>query len=139
MKHIFVVISFLTIACTGFAQKSATTPAAEKSFREKFPNAKEAKWEKEGKDELEVSFVQDGKKGSANFSPAGEWLETEMAIPASAAPKAVIDAFNKNFPGATISELYQISSKKEKNYFEVEYLLKGKKKEAKISADGKII
>ena len=93
----------------------------------------------EAKDEYEASFVMDGKKGSANFSGTGDWMETEMAIPQASAPKVVLDGFNKAFAGATIKEVYKIESKNGKNYFEIEYSLKGKSKEARIDPSGKIM
>lgn len=134
----------MAILCLGlgtavFAQKNKTPEAAQKAFQQKFPNAKEVKWGKEGKDEYEAEFVQEGKKGSANFSATGEWLETEMAIPQTSAPKAVIDGFNKAYAGAAIKEVFKIESKAGKNYFEIEYTLKGKTKEAKLSPDGKLM
>jgi len=140
MKRIFMML----MLCIGLisitnAQKNKVTPAAEKAFTQKFPNAKEVKWEKEGKDEYEASFVMDGKKGSANFSGKGDWMETEMAIPQAKVPKSVLDGFNKAFAGATIKDVYKIESKEGKNYFEIEYILKGKNKEAKLDASGKIM
>lgn len=140
MKHIFMIL-FLCIGliATTYAQKNKVTPAAEKAFTQKFPTAIEVKWDKEGKDEYEASFVMDGKKGSVNFSGKGDWMETEMAIPQSKAPKYVLDGFNKAFAGATIKEVYKIDSKDGKNYFEIEYSLKGKSKEAKIDPSGKIM
>ncbi len=140
MKRIFMIL-FVCIGlfATTNAQKNNVTPAAEKAFTQKFPTAKEVKWEKEGKDEYEASFVMDGKKGSANFSGKGDWMETEMAIPQENAPKVVLDGFNKAFAGATIKEVYKIESKEGKNYFEIEYSLKGKDKEAKVDPTGKIM
>ncbi|MEI6263855.1 MAG: PepSY-like domain-containing protein [Sphingobacteriia bacterium] len=140
MKRIFIILFVcIGLLATTNAQKNKVTPAAEKAFTQKFPNAKEVKWEKEGKDEYEASFLMDGKKGSANFSSTGEWMETEMAIPQANAPKAVLDGFNKSFMGATIKEVYKIESKAGKNYFEIEYSLKGKTKEAKVDPTGKIM
>jgi len=140
MKRIFIML----MLCIGLisitnAQKNKVTPAAEKAFTQKFPSAIEVKWDKEGKDEYEASFVMDGKKGSANFSGKGDWMETEMAIPQAKAPKSVLDGFNKAFAGATIKEVYKIESKEGKNYFEIEYSLKGKDKEAKLDPTGKIM
>ena len=140
MKRIFMII-FVCIGlfATTNAQKNKVTGAAEKAFTQKFPNAKEVKWEMETKDEYEASFIIDGKKGSANFSGKGDWMETEMAIPQANAPKLVLDAFNKAFAGARIKEVYKIETKDGKNYFEIEYTLKGKSKEAKVDPTGKIM
>ncbi len=140
MKRIFMILMLcMGLIATIYAQKSKVTPAAEKAFTQKFPTAKEVKWEMEAKDEYEASFVMDGKKGSANFSGKGDWMETEMTIPQSKTPNSVLDGFNKAFAGATIKEVYKIESKEGKNYFEIEYSLKGKSKEAKLDPTGKIM
>ena len=140
MKRIFIILFLcIGILTTTNAQKNKVTQATEKAFAQKFPTAKEVKWEMESKDDYEASFVMDGKKGSANFSGKGEWMETEMGIPQANTPKAVMDGFNKAFAGATIKEVYKIESKEGKNYFEIEYSLKGKTKEAKLDPTGKVM
>lgn len=140
MKRIFIIVSLcFCIFNTTNAQNNKVTPAAEKAFALKFPSAKEVKWEMESKNDYEASFVMDGKKGSANFSGKGEWMETEMGIPQANTPKAVLNGFNKAFAGATIKEVYKIESKEGKNYFEIEYSLKGKTKEAKLDPTGKLM
>jgi outer membrane lipoprotein-sorting protein len=140
MKRIFIILFLcIGILATTNAQKNKVTQAAEKAFAQKFPTAKEVKWEMESKDDYEASFVMDGKKGSANFSGKGEWMETEMGIPQANTPKVVMDGFNKAFAGASIKEVYKIESKEGKNYFEIEYSIKGKTKEAKLDPTGKIM
>lgn len=136
----YLIICILILSQTVLnAQKIKVTNKAQKAFQTKFPTAKEVKWEMESKDNYEAAFVMDGKKGSANFSGKGEWMETEMTIQQANTPKAVMDGFNKAFSGATIKEVYKIESKDGKNYFEIEYSLKGKTKEAKLDPTGKIM
>lgn len=136
----YLIICILILSQTVLnAQKIKVTNEAQKAFQTKFPTAKEVKWEMESKDNYEAAFVMDGKKGSANFSGKGEWMETEMTIQQANTPKAVMDGFNKAFSGATIKEVYKIESKDGKNYFEIEYSLKGKTKEAKLDLTGKIM
>jgi len=139
MKKYFIISIIMFSQIITNAQKIKVTNEAQKAFQTKFPTAKEVKWEMESKNDYEASFVMDGKKGSANFSGKGEWMETEMAIPQLNTPKAVMDGFNKAFAGATIKEVYKIESKEGKNYFEIEYSLKGKTKEAKLDPTGKIM
>ncbi|TRZ76932.1 MAG: hypothetical protein D4R94_03865 [Chitinophagaceae bacterium] len=139
MKKYFIISILMFSQIISYAQKNKVTDEAQKAFQTKFPTAKEVKWEMESKNDYEDSFVMDGKKGSANFSGKGEWMETEMAIPQANTPKAVMDGFNKAFAGATIKEVYKIESKEGKNYFEIEYSLKGKTKEAKLDPTGKIM
>jgi len=139
MKLVFMLVSFVFSQNMLHAQKTKVTTEAQKAFQTKFPTAKEVIWEMESKNNYEASFVMDGKKGSANFSGKGEWMETEMAIPQANTPKAVMEGFNKAFAGAAIKEVYKIESKEGKNYFEIEYSLKGKTKEAKLDPTGKIM
>lgn len=140
MKKI-IVIAMLCMATMvmAAAQKTQMPTAAEKAFRLKFPEAKKVTWNRENKDEYEASFILNGEKVSANFSATGRWLETEMAIPLSVVPKAVMEAFVKQFPGGKVDRVYEISSPDGKIYYEIEYTLKGKKKEAKLSTAGTII
>lgn len=73
MKNIFsMMLIYMGLITVAFAQNTKPTEAAEKAFRQQFPNAKEVKWDKENEHEYEASFVLDGKKGSANFSASGE-------------------------------------------------------------------
>jgi len=139
MKKTILVILCLCLTALLFAQKTKPTAAAAKAFRQKFPDAKTVTWGKEGKNAYEATFILDGRKGSANFYGTGEWMETEMSIPQSAAPTAVVDQFMKSFPGATITEVYRIETNKRKDNYEIEYNLKGRKKEARITADGKLL
>lgn len=137
----FIVIAMVCMATivTATAQKTQAPTAAEKAFRNKFPGAKNVTWSQENKDEYEAAFILNGENGSANFSASGRWLETEMAIPRSAAPKAVMEAFGKQFPGAKVDRIYEVSSPDGKTYFEIEYTRKGKKKEVKLSTGGAVI
>ena len=130
----------LAIAClsiiTSLSAQTKVPAAAMNAFKEKFPTATNVKWDKENKTEYEASFSLNGKKGSANFTDKGVWMETEKGIEKTAAPKAVLDAVKKAWPTATINQVYEIDTKDSKHYFEVEYTINGKKKEAKIAADG---
>ncbi len=134
MKFILAIICLSVINLVSAQTK---VPAvAEAAFKAKFPTATAVKWDKENKKEYEAEFMVDGKKCSANFSNTGVWMETERAIAQSAAPKAVLEAVANAFPKATIKEVYEIETKDGKHYFEVEYIINKKTKEAKFATDG---
>jgi hypothetical protein len=98
-KIIFVASVLICSVASGFAQsKTPTTVTA--SFNQKFPNATNVKWDKESAHEYEASFEWKGKKHSANFSDAGEWLETESPITFNQLPEKVQTAFNASHKGA---------------------------------------
>jgi hypothetical protein len=137
IKFILAIICLGLINVIGAQVK--VPAAAENAFKKMFPSATKVKWDKESKSEYEASFELNGKKGSANFTPTGEWIETEKSIDQSAAPKVVIDAVTKAWPKATVKEVFEIETKDGKHYYEIEYSINGKTKEAKIAADGKLI
>jgi hypothetical protein len=136
MKKMIAIL--LCAGLTHIAVAQTKVPnAVENNFRQKFPHASAVKWEKESKSEYEATFTNEGKKCSASFSPDGKWMETETEI--SAAPANITEAFHKAFPGATISHTYHIESDQKPAYYELEYVLRGKTKETKIGADGKLM
>ncbi|MEN9599216.1 MAG: hypothetical protein RL596_1527 [Bacteroidota bacterium] len=140
MKYIISMMTLLLVGSLSLtAQQKNTTTAAEKAFAIKFPKATVVKWIKEKKNEYEVEFTLNGKKGSANFSGTGEWLETEMGILANELPTIVVDGFTKQFQGATITEAFLVESSTGKKYYEIEYTIKSKKREVKIDGTGNLI
>jgi hypothetical protein len=140
MKYIISMMTLLLVGSLSLtAQQKNTTTAAEKAFAIKFPKATVVKWIKEKKNEYEVEFTLNGKKGSANFSGTGEWLETEMGIPTTEVPKNVLDAFAKQFKEAAISDAFLVESSAGKKYYEIEYTIKSKKREVKIDGTGNLI
>lgn len=62
-----------------------------------------------------------------------------MAIPQAYAPQLVVNCSKKAFAGASIKEVYKIESKVGKNYFEIEYILKGNEREVKVDPSEKIM
>lgn len=137
IKFILAIICLSIINIVSAQIKVPTV--TENAFKKMFPTASNVKWDKESKTEYEAEFLVDGKKHAANFSSTGEWLETEKAIETSAAPKVVVDAVTVAWPAATIKQIFDIVTKANKHYYEVEYLIKGKTKEAKIAVDGKLM
>lgn len=137
IKFILAIVCLSVISIVSAQVK--VPAAAENTFKKMFPTATKVKWDKESKTEYEASFELNGKKGSANFSSTGEWLETEKGVDVSAAPKVVINTVTTAWPKATIKEVFEIETKDGKHYYEIEYTINGKTKEAKVATDGKLI
>ena len=126
--------------CAGHMQGSPGAPvqapdAVKQAFAIKFPFATDVKYEME-KEDFEVTFKDKGVGMSANFDPAGKWLETETEIKASDLPKEVSASAAKNFAGYRISEadrvetpgagiIYEMDLVKEKDGYEVQFSPKG--------------
>ena len=69
----------------------------------KFPAAKTPEW-KQDRQHLRSGVALDGTSMAIKIDPAGHWLETESAVPASSIPQAVHDTLSRQFPGYKITE-----------------------------------
>ena len=70
----------------------------------KFPAAKTPEWKRKTDGIHEAEFALDGTSMAIKIDPAGHWLETESAVPASSIPQAVHDTLSRQFPGYKITE-----------------------------------
>ena len=126
-KIIFMIASIAIISACSFA---GTPPAAvKKTFVQKFPTATNVHWGKENDKEWEAEFKQNGVKLSANFTNAGEWVETEKEITYSELPKPVTEAIKKQFPNWKITEMDKTETAKFGTIYEAD-LKSGKQKKA---------
>ena len=139
MKKIIVLLSTcLLVSLVGYSQKITPEKVpshVKQAFAKKFPSATNIKYEMEKKD-YEINFKEKGVEMSANFDPAGNWLETETEIKESNLPKEVSASVAKNFKGFKISEIarvetpekgliYEMDLKNDKEGYEVQFSLKG--------------
>ena len=141
MKTLIILISICCFSNISFAQKipSNKVPAAlTGSFKDKFPSATAAKWEKEG-DEYEVTFKLKKEGFAAKFDATGKWLETEQQIKVAELPMPIQNNIKKEFPGFKIEEACKLESLKDGHAYEAE-VVKGKESWDLIyTMDGKLL
>ncbi len=87
-KMMLLLAICLGIGVGACAQK---TPAAVvvTAFNQKFQNVQELEWKLEKNGEWEAEFEQGDAEMTANFSAAGQWLETETEIEIAGLPAPV--------------------------------------------------
>lgn len=139
MKKYFIIGILMFSQNMLHAQKTKVTTEALKAFQTKFPTAKDATWDSEGKNEFEVEFKLEGQKASANFSIKGEWIETEHTITENILPKGFLDNFRKVKRGAKINQIFKVERADGKSYYEIECTIGLIKKEFKIDLNGQLI
>lgn len=110
--------------------------AIENAFRQKFPEAKKVKWEREKNKDYEASFLLNNKEVSAVYSPEGELKETETAIAVADLPAALVSVLNKKYPGAVIKEAEKVERADASVLYEVEIKFNKKEKELLLDAEG---
>jgi len=114
MKKLALVLAATMIASLSFAQtlKEKGVPAAVKTaFQQKYPNAKETKWEKENSN-FEAEFEINETDYSVLIDASGNILETEIEIDNNALPSNVRDYVSKNYSGQKIKEAAKITDAK---------------------------
>ncbi|MCW5924501.1 MAG: PepSY-like domain-containing protein [Saprospiraceae bacterium] len=119
-KSLFLSLLALTSCFAAFGQKNPPQSVTN-SFSQQFPGVTKVDWSREKNGEWEAEFrAADGRETSANFSPDGTWLETEMEIAVSDLPAAVRDAALKLYPGKKIKEAARVTRASGQTLYEVE-------------------
>jgi uncharacterized membrane protein YkoI len=94
--------------------------------------------QEDGKTTYEATYHVNGQERTAEFSAAGELIEVESDVDASALPAAVTGAIQKTYPAAKITEAATVSAGGQQYYEAGIKLSDGKEREMQINADGSI-
>jgi len=115
---ILSLAAILLFSFTACGQSGKDVPAPVKSaFTQKFSGATNVKWGMESDKEWEAEFQMSGKKYSANFDNAGNWMETEYQVTVSELPAAVKATLDKESAGSKI-KLSEVTETKDGKAFE---------------------
>jgi hypothetical protein len=126
MKKSIILIALIMLSLVSFAQKTneQNVPQVVKNaLLQKSPNAKEIKWDKEGKN-FEASFNLNNADNSVLFNQEGKIVETEIEIPVNQLPKKALQYLNDNYKNQKVKEAAKIVT--EKGYIIYEAEIKGK-------------
>lgn len=132
------VIAFVAMSMSACAQKQNVPENVNKSFMQKFPDAKSVKWDKENETEWEAEFKINGVEYSAIFSTEGVWKETEHEIEKSDIPANVKQTLDTEFIGYKIEEV-EISETADGKVYEFGIEKDDTEMEVAISPDGKVV
>jgi len=128
MKKHLLMIALATIVIGGcYAQdvKTSEVPEVVKSaLMKKFPEATKVSWEKENGNYEANWGGKSGEDNSAQFTPAGVFVEIGKAIPVDELPAAVKTYVKGHQNGAKITEASRVTDAKGKITYEAE--VKGK-------------
>jgi len=137
---LFFTIFALVISVSAQNKKQEqVTEKAKATFAKLYPNVKEVKWGKEGKDEFEAEFKQNGTAISVVIDADGNLKETETEISKTELPKGVEEFIKLNHKGWTIAEAAKIVDSKGNTTFEAEISKDKMKKDLMFTKDGKPI
>lgn len=140
MKHF--LLFFLAISVDYAVAQTLTMdkvpPAAANAFKQKFPNGSQPGWSKEEGETFRVGFINGKKQQTALFDATGKWLQTESEINYGAVPGKVQRAFETEFEGYQIQEVFEVETDKGISYEMI--VFKGTKNyQAIFSAKGELL
>ncbi|SDM48342.1 Putative beta-lactamase-inhibitor-like, PepSY-like [Catalinimonas alkaloidigena] len=113
------LLSLPLLSCTS-AASTRVPDAVKQAFETKFPEATSVRWEQENPQEWEAEFKQHGEAYSANFSPEGQWLETEMELDPEALPDAIRRTLATQFGEYEVEEAEAVEQADGTRIFETE-------------------
>jgi uncharacterized membrane protein YkoI len=122
---------------------SKLPPKVLAAAKARFPGAKLIKAEKEtedGKLEYEIVLEHQGQRLEAEFTPEGEYLETEVSIKVEDLPKPVTEGLQAKYAGAEYRHAGKVTKKDGEIVYEVVISLSdGRRGEVVVSPEGKIL
>ena len=139
MKHLqYIIIALVIFSCQNTI--TAQVPdAVQTAFENKYPGETDPDWHTDSNNNWEAHFKQKGEKYRADFSPNGQWIETESSIKSSELPKAIKTVIKEKYGSEDISEIEFVTSASKGTFYDVEFKQKGKNMDIEFRVNGDII
>lgn len=116
---LFVASALLAVAVTAQDLKSSSIPAVVKSaLLKKYPEGKNASWEKEHGNYEANWGGKSGEDNSVQFTPKGEFIEIVKAISVNELPQSVPGYVKQHYKGAKVAEAGRVTDAKGKISYE---------------------
>lgn len=138
-KYQIVIIALVTLFSCQNTVKGQVPDAVKTAFATKYPGETDPDWEIDANKNWEAHFKKEGEKYRADFSPNGQWIETESSISKSDLPKAIKTIIKNKFGSEDITEIEFVTSATKGTFYDVEFKQKGKNKDVEFRANGEII
>lgn len=130
---------FLTFTSCLSQNKGETPQAVKDSFQKKYPGENDPDWELDKNYNYEAHFKKKGVKYKADFSPSGEWIETETKIKKKDLPKPVKEAIKKKYDNLKIEEIEKVDHATKGIFYDVEFISLGEKVDVEFNSQGEKI
>ncbi|MEM5566166.1 PepSY-like domain-containing protein [Psychroserpens sp. AS72] len=139
-KNIILVTIFTIIVLACQNTINAQAPDAVKAtFQNMYPGENDPDWHKDDNGNYESNFKIDGIKYRADFSPNGNWIETETSIDVKDLPKAIRDIIKADYGSEDITEIEKVEHHSKGLFYDVEFKRKGKNRDVEFKENGDII
>lgn len=135
-KYIFIVL--ILFSCQQKAN-SQVPEEVQSNFEAKYPGENDPDWETDSNGNYEAHFKMKGVKYRADFSPTGQWIETETNIDKDDLPEAIKKVIKNKYGDEDITEVELVTSATKGTFYDVEFKKKGKNKDVMFRGNGTII
>jgi hypothetical protein len=127
-----------TITFSKEPDESGPSSTVENSFSQKFPNAKNVKWDatSSSKKVAYVEFVFEKKKCRAYFDKEGNILEIQKEIKTKDLPEKVLASLENTYPSEKILNVYEIQKSGKKPVYEIVIKMESEKTSLTINPEG---
>jgi hypothetical protein len=120
-------------------QEEMITLTPKEAFAKQYPGALKVKWKEDEHGNQEASFEMDGEKYRADYSPEGEWIETESSLKYEVLPMAVQKVIEERYNKEEITEIERVQHPSKGVFYDIEFKREGKNQDVEIKENGEII
>lgn len=135
------VMAFLAFnyANSQSVDKKKVPAGVSKAFVEKYPGEDKPGWRKDRNGNFESHFKKDGTTYRADFTPAGNWIETERSIKKDDLPRAIRKQLKKHYDDYKIVEIEEVDHPAKGLFYDVELKKDREKMDVEFTENGEII
>jgi len=127
MKKLIFFSTFLIFSVSLFAQDMSVPKVVKEAFANQYPKIVDVKWDKEGDEEYEAEFTNNGVKTSVVIDEDGEIEEIEIAIKTNDLSSNIMKYVKENYSSYEITEAAKITDEDGNVFYEAE-ISKGESK-----------
>ncbi|MGI9551967.1 MAG: PepSY-like domain-containing protein [Aurantibacter sp.] len=138
MRKLFL-FSLALVCCSFLNCHSQVPKEVQEAFEEKYPDEENPKWNVDRNNNFEAHFKEKGEVYRADFTPKGEWIETERSIKKKDLPELVRRKLKSDYHDFEIIELEETRHHEKGLFYDVELKKDGKKRDVEFRVNGQII
>jgi hypothetical protein len=120
-------------------EEEMITLTPKEAFAKQYPGALKVKWNEDEHGNQEASFEMDGEKYRADYSPEGQWIETESSLKYEVLPMAVQKVIEERYNKEEITEIERVQHPSKGVFYDIEFKREGKNQDVEIKENGEII
>jgi len=109
------------------------------AFTIKYPSETDPDWQVDKNGNYEAHCKKEKIHYRADFTPNGNWVETESSIKRKELPKAILKVVHRDYNNVNVVEIEKVNHASKGLFYDVEFKIEGEKNDVKFKQDGTII